>query len=71
MKKIAAFVKTNFLFIATALVGLVMAIWGQLKFDYAKTDAGYKWGEVIGWTGLVILVLSLLFLPRIFGEKKK
>lgn len=71
MKKIIAFIKTNFLFVATGLIGLAMTIFGQVKFDYAKTDIGYKWGEAIGWAGIAILVASLLFLPRIFGEKKK
>jgi len=68
MKK---FLKSYFRYIATFGIGLILAIWGQIKFDYAKTDAGYKWGEVIGWTGITIAVVSLVIVfANLWGGNK-
>lgn len=52
------FLHSYFIYVAAMAIGMGMAIYGQVKFDYAKTDAGVTFGQIVGWTGLAVLIGS-------------
>lgn len=59
MKK---FLHSYFIYVATAIIGMVMAIYGQVKFDYAKTDTGATFGQVVGFLGLAVTIGSFIII---------
>lgn len=65
-----AFFKSNFKYLAFMVIGIIAAIVGKQLFDYAATDAQYKFGEWIGYSGIGVFVLALagLFLSSGKGD---
>lgn len=65
------FLHSYFIYVATMIIGGLMSIYGWVKFDYTKSDRGVTWGEIFGYGGLGIVVISIIIIAVVTKNREK